>query len=102
MTVELNWEGCTINGDTLSSYHPISPISLISYKISNSEISHLYDTGLKCGADGGKLLGAGGGGFGLILGPIDVLNKLKREFTDILFFDIELDELGSRQPSTFS
>ena len=51
---------------------------------------------LKNGAHGGKILGAGGGGFGLILGTIDVLNKLKKEFTDILFFDIELDELGSR------
>jgi hypothetical protein len=27
---------------------------------------------------------------------LEVLNKLKREFVDIMFFDVELDELGSR------
>lgn len=37
--------------------------SSISPKISSGEIADLYDFGLECGADGGKLLGAGGGGF---------------------------------------
>ena len=32
-------------------------------KISNGSIDELYDMGIKAGALGGKLLGAGGGGF---------------------------------------
>ena len=32
-------------------------------KVSNTDIDYLYDTAIKSGAIGGKLLGAGGGGF---------------------------------------
>lgn len=39
----------------------------ISKKISNNAINELYDYGIKNGAYGGKLLGAGGGGFLLFL-----------------------------------
>ena len=35
----------------------------ITEKISNSKIDLIYERGLKAGALGGKLLGAGGGGF---------------------------------------
>lgn len=35
----------------------------LSSKISNDEIDNMYDKALKAGAIGGKLLGAGGGGF---------------------------------------
>ena len=38
----------------------------LSNKISNDKIDHLYNEGLKQGALGGKLLGAGGGGFFLL------------------------------------
>ena len=34
-----------------------------SDKIMNEEIKQMYATGLKCGATGGKLIGAGGGGY---------------------------------------
>ena len=34
-----------------------------SGKISNSAIDELYETGMRNGATGGKLIGAGGGGF---------------------------------------
>jgi D-glycero-alpha-D-manno-heptose-7-phosphate kinase len=54
--------------------------SSISDKISNSEISHLYDIGLKCGADGGKLLGAGGGGFLLFHVPKNNQQQFLNEF----------------------
>ena len=35
----------------------------LASQISNSEIDEIYKTGIKAGATGGKLLGAGGGGF---------------------------------------
>ncbi len=38
----------------------------LSHKVSNSEVDCLYDNALKHGAIGGKLLGAGGGGFMLL------------------------------------
>jgi D-glycero-alpha-D-manno-heptose-7-phosphate kinase len=41
----------------------------LSYSISNSKIDELYDYGIQNGANGGKLLGAGGGGFILFYVP---------------------------------
>ncbi len=37
--------------------------------VSAPEIDHLYETGIRAGAIGGKLLGAGGGGFMLLFVP---------------------------------
>ena len=41
----------------------------LSNSISNSKIDQLYDAAIKHGALGGKLLGAGGGGFILFYVP---------------------------------
>jgi D-glycero-alpha-D-manno-heptose-7-phosphate kinase len=41
----------------------------LTNKISNTGVDHLYDLGKKNGAIGGKLLGAGGGGFLLFVVP---------------------------------
>ena len=38
----------------------------LSSKIAPASVNEIYDTARKAGADGGKLLGAGGGGFMLI------------------------------------
>lgn len=48
----------------------------LSGKISNSKIDELYDIALHNGAMGGKLLGAGGGGFLLFYCPKDRQKKL--------------------------
>ena len=48
----------------------------LSTSISNSKIDQLYDVAIKHGALGGKLLGAGGGGFLLLYMP----QKLRRSF----------------------
>lgn len=49
--------------------------------ISNPKIDELYETALQCGATGGKLLGAGGGGFLLFYCPKEkqdyLTNKLR-------------------------
>lgn len=51
-------------------------------KITNPQIDEIYETGLKAGAIGGKLLGAGGGGFMLFFVPPDrrenVIERLNR------------------------
>ena len=50
--------------------------------ISNSEIDHLYDTLMDLGCTGGKLLGAGGGGFLLVQTPPGVQEKIRTELTN--------------------
>ena len=52
-----------------------------SKKISSSQIDKIYEYGIKTGARGGKLLGAGGGGF--LLFAVDPINR-KRFSEDIL------------------
>lgn len=42
---------------------------LLSKQVSNSYIDDFYDKGIECGSTGGKLLGAGGGGFILFYVP---------------------------------
>jgi len=47
--------------------------------ITNSEIDALYDTLMGLGCSGGKLLGAGGGGFILVQTPLGVQDKIKNQ-----------------------
>ena len=54
--------------------------SSISPKISTGEIAALYQLGLECGADGGKLLGAGGGGFLLFYVPKENHERFRISF----------------------
>ena len=48
----------------------------MSSKISNPQIDQLYEEALKGGALGGKLLGAGGGGYLLLYCPYNVRHKV--------------------------
>ncbi len=48
----------------------------MSSKISNAEIDALYDTAKAAGAVGGKLLGAGGGGFLLLYCPYNLRHRV--------------------------
>ncbi len=65
----------------------------ISKKISSEYIDSYYNKALKAGAIGGKLLGAGGGGFLLIYCPLkkqdNVRNALKGLFELKFNFDYE-------------
>lgn len=48
----------------------------MSNKITNPQIDELYEAGMKAGALGGKLLGAGGGGYLLMYCPYNVKHKV--------------------------
>lgn len=48
----------------------------LSNKVTNSSIDNLYELGIKNGALGGKILGAGGGGFMLFYCPKEMQSKL--------------------------
>ena len=64
--------------------------------ISNPEIDEIYDTGRKAGAWGGKLLGAGGGGFMLFFAPPDAHPKLRKVFEGRQLLNIKINAPGSQ------
>ena len=69
--------------------------SLVS-SISNSEINDAYDTAMKHGAWGGKLLGAGGGGFLLMLAPPESHAAIETALAHYRRIPIRFEKLGSR------
>lgn len=70
-----------------------------SHQMSNERINHLYELGLKNGALGGKLVGAGGGGFLLFYCeyPEKLITAMGKEGLRPLYFNF--DELGTRSIS---
>jgi D-glycero-alpha-D-manno-heptose-7-phosphate kinase len=68
----------------------------LSHKISNHHMDEIYTTALKAGAVGGKLLGAGGGGFMLFLAPPERQPEIKYRLKHLLHVPFEFDDLGSQ------
>lgn len=64
--------------------------------VSNPLIDELYERGRGAGAMGGKLLGAGGGGFLLLFAPPAVHSTLATEFADLHRLDVQLCSPGSQ------
>lgn len=64
--------------------------------ISGPEIDELYERGRKAGAIGGKLLGAGGGGFMLLFAPPGARLKLRKAFRDRQMLTVRLNAPGSQ------
>lgn len=64
-------------------------------QISSNLIDILYEKGIKAGALGGKLLGAGGGGFLLFYVQPDNQNKVKSALSDLMEVPFEFEENGS-------
>lgn len=67
----------------------------LASKISNNHIEDLYQLGLKNGATGGKLLGAGGGGFILFYCPKDLQQRLIAAMP-ARHFDFKFDNEGTK------
>jgi D-glycero-alpha-D-manno-heptose-7-phosphate kinase len=67
----------------------------LSDKISNSEIDNMYDKAIASGAIGGKLLGAGGGGFMLFFVPKEDQNSVKEALNGYLNIPFKFDSGGS-------
>ncbi len=65
--------------------------------ISNNKIDQLYDFSLKNGAIGGKLLGAGGGGFLLLYVPKNKQNKLIKKLKKTIHVPFKFSHNGSEQ-----
>jgi len=64
--------------------------------VSTSKIDAIYEAGLKAGANGGKLLGAGGGGFMLFFAPPERHKKIKEKLKKFLNVPFCIDYSGSQ------
>ena len=68
----------------------------ISEKISSGYIDALYERGLSAGATGGKLLGAGGGGFILFFAEPQNHPAIVREMKDFISVPVAFESEGAR------
>ena len=68
----------------------------LSSKITNPHLDNIYDTGIKAGALGGKLLGAGGGGFMLFFAKPEMQPKIKERLRNLFYVPFQFDHLGSQ------
>ena len=64
-------------------------------KISTDAIDALYDKAIAAGALGGKLLGAGGGGFLLFYVPEEKQDHIKQELSNLLYVPFEFENDGT-------
>jgi D-glycero-alpha-D-manno-heptose-7-phosphate kinase len=68
----------------------------LSRVITNSHIDQIYEAGMQAGALGGKLLGAGGGGFILFYADPRVQPKIRERLKDLLYVPFGFDTEGSK------
>jgi len=64
--------------------------------VSNDQIDLAVTRVLDAGASGAKLTGAGGGGFLLVICPVERQRAVRESLSDMQEFPVKLDRLGSR------
>jgi D-glycero-alpha-D-manno-heptose-7-phosphate kinase len=65
-------------------------------KVSNSHIDEIYDLAMTHGALGGKLLGAGGGGFMLLFVPPGLQQRVRECLKKLIYVPFRFDFSGSQ------
>ncbi len=65
-------------------------------RISNPEIDQLYESVMKAGASGGKITGAGGGGFLLLVAPPDRHEAIRQACPHLIHVPIRFETQGSQ------
>ena len=68
----------------------------LSSKITNPLIDAMYEEALKVGAYGGKLLGAGGGGFLLLFVPPELQRRVREHFEKSIFIPFAFEQEGTQ------
>ena len=68
----------------------------LSSRISTVAIDTLYDAARAAGATGGKILGAGGGGFMLLFAPPEAHAEIKEKLKPLIHVPFKFEELGSK------
>ncbi len=64
--------------------------------ISNPDIDSAYDAAMRAGASGGKLLGAGAGGFMLFVAPVAAHASIERALDPLRRIAFRFESMGSR------
>jgi D-glycero-alpha-D-manno-heptose-7-phosphate kinase len=64
--------------------------------VSNGRIDAAVSQALEAGASGAKLTGAGGGGFLLVICPVEQQRAVRQSLADMRELPVKLDRLGSR------
>ena len=68
----------------------------LSNGISNKNVDEIYDTAINCGSTGGKLLGAGGGGFMIFHAPSDsVKDAIEKSLYKLRRVHLDIEATGS-------
>jgi D-glycero-alpha-D-manno-heptose-7-phosphate kinase len=68
----------------------------LSDKVSSPEIDQIYEAAMKAGAIGGKLLGAGGGGFMVFLVKPALQKKVREMLSHLIHVPFRFENNGSR------
>jgi D-glycero-alpha-D-manno-heptose-7-phosphate kinase len=68
----------------------------LSDKVSSPEIDQIYEAAMKAGAIGGKLLGAGGGGFMVFLVKPALQKKVREALSHLIHVPFRFENNGSR------
>ena len=64
--------------------------------VSTESIDGLYERGIKAGAIGGKLLGAGGGGFLLFYVPQEYQEAVRTQLSELLYIPFKFENKGTQ------
>lgn len=68
----------------------------LSEKVSNADIDYFYDKAITAGATGGKILGAGGGGFLLIFAKPEKQAAVKEALNSLVHVPFKFENSGSK------
>jgi D-glycero-alpha-D-manno-heptose-7-phosphate kinase len=68
----------------------------LSSRVSNSQVDEMYDAALAAGAIGGKITGAGGGGFMLLFVPPHRQDKVRDALKSQIHVPFRIDNTGSQ------
>lgn len=67
----------------------------LSQRVSTARIDEIYETARRAGAIGGKILGAGGGGFMLIFASPEAQPRVREALRDLLLIPFKFEHTGS-------
>jgi D-glycero-alpha-D-manno-heptose-7-phosphate kinase len=68
----------------------------LSEQVSTPEIDFIYEEAKRAGAIGGKILGAGGGGFMLLFAKPEIHASIRERLKDLIHVDFKFEDTGSK------
>jgi D-glycero-alpha-D-manno-heptose-7-phosphate kinase len=68
----------------------------LSEQVSTPEIDFIYEEAKRAGAIGGKILGAGGGGFMLLFAKPEIHASIRERLKDLIHVDFKFEDAGSK------